>query len=771
MIPRNLIALAWLLVALPAAAQTLTGAATDARGYKLYLYFSWYGPGQTNGTFNLGWPSNNVPIPGGPKVVMTSAKPGFEFQGSAVMPVSHYQETYGGERIRWPYPLHEFPEAEPAGDGIRVTVSLTDYVMLEDTNLVVTVAAGLYSHGGTNSGAGTIAVTNLSTVSYTNALAVANWSRATSWNRWTNSTQRLYAVGGAGQRPWPPRPSTLFRPLAGMAFIASDLYGNRVTSTVPDMTVDRSLQEIIPTARYQADLDMSGMSNRSPIRVDFVAWPHVGIAASVLDTRQDRWTGITGLPTSITNLWDPLQEYSKAWAIVHPSGSDTTGTVTTPANALTHTNYFLTTAKAAQAVRTNNAASAVWPHDDVGGGIISICDGITNWLGGTQSYGTNPLAHVRIINHPGHSPTYTTVSGNQDISDRIQIEGVNLGGGGNLFSSINYLTLRNCTIDSTNTLALFATCPVTWLIDCAVPRLNNGLRPYSTQNTRFHLDGCNLDGFSGSLNPGTMIGSRHSMRAGASPFILQQDTSSGQQASTEFTIWYNNEIVGLQQTSLAFWIGQNLSITNGVWIAQNTFVISTNHNSAVYNIGGSSLAHWNLILWFNSWLGKRIAGLLYRDTGVVTTLIELVSIIGNLFENAGMKTDTFGTPDGSRTGNWPVMWGVGFKGNVHINANTTGVEAPGSFTPEFFGLLGYHPMNVTNLVDWPQFVDARSVGYASVEGAGDFRLKSTSPIHGLFGMPIDIPLPYDLEGLPRGLWDPPGPYRSGNPRRSIAPTP
>lgn len=586
----------------------------------------------------------------------------------------------------------------------------------------------------------------------------------------TNSIQRVYAVGGGGQRPWPPRPATLFKPLAALAFVAKDGHGNAVTSVVDNMTVDPTLQRRIRTARYQADLDLSGMSNRSPVRLDFVAWPHIGTSNSILDTRSDRFTGVTGLPTSLTNLWDPLQEYSSSVAIVDPAGSDTTGTVTTPGNVLSHTNWFLTTAKAAQAIRTNNAAHT-WAHDDVGGGIIYVRDGITNWLGGSQSYGTNPLAQIRIVNYPGHQPTYTTVSGNQDISDRIQIEGINIGGSGSIFSSINYLTMQSCVISNTGT-ALWATCPVLWLIDCDVQHVSGGLRPFSTQNTRFHIDGCNLNGFSGSLNPGTMIGSWHSYRAGASPFVLQQDTSAGQTASTDFFIWYNNEIVGLQQTSLSFWVGQNVSITNGGWIAQNVLSINTNVVSAVYNFGGSSLAHANVVVWCCWIAGKRVAGWWYRDTGAIETLIEWISAIANYIENAGMKTDTFGTADGVRTGNWPVMWGVGHRGNIHANVDSTGAEAPASFYPEFFGLSSYHPLGAfTNSAQWAEAISPRSVGSATVEGEGNFRIRSTSPLNRQLIIPQDIPLPYDLDGMPRGIYDPPGPYRSGNARRSTPPTP
>lgn len=164
-----------------ATAQTITGAATDARGFKLYLYISGMG---TNGTFSLGWPTNNLPLAGQPKVLMISAKPGFQKSGDAVLPVHHYHESYGGARIRWPYPAHAHPEAELTETGVRVAVSLTDYVAAEDTNLVVQVAAGLYSQGGTNSAeVASLAVTNLSTLSYSNVSAIANWSRTTAWNR------------------------------------------------------------------------------------------------------------------------------------------------------------------------------------------------------------------------------------------------------------------------------------------------------------------------------------------------------------------------------------------------------------------------------------------------------------------------------------------------------------------------------------------------------------------------------------------------------------
>lgn len=749
-----------LLSAATAAAQTIIGASTDTRGYKLYIYLTGL---NTNGTFNLGWITNNQPSLSN-KAVVSISKPGFKpvANGSPV-PTNWPCTIYGTRQLRFPYPGDAYPETEVHGSGIRIAIGLTQYVFSEDSSISLTTLSGLYSQGGSNSPAASgITVTNNSLQTYSSAKAIADWERTTSWNRWTNSPQRVYLKGGAGQRVTPPTSETLYRSLAGVAFVATDLFGNSVTNYVTDETIDTSINALIPAARYQTDLVLTTMSNRSPVRLDYVAYPLIGTSNSIFDTRDNTFTGVHGGPIAITNLWDPLQEYSQAVAIVDPAGSDTTGTVTTPAGYLAHTNYFLSIAKAAQAISTNNAAHT-WAHTDVGGGIVYVRDGITNWLGGTQSYGTNPLANIRIIKYPGHAPSLTTVSGNQDISDRIELDGMSVTGTGNLFSSINYLTLRNCYINSTNAAALFGTIPVCWLIDCEIPYVANGLRPFSTQNTNFRLSNCDLDGFSGTLNPRTMVGCYHPQRSGSAAFVLQQDTSSGATGFTDYFIWADNIIAGLQNTSLAWYFGQNKETSYGGYIANNIFTITTNSGPAVYNFGGSVYYHTNIIIHHNIFIGKRAAGYMYNQVGTNIAIREFISTVGNLSENFGYKTDDFtgdGPADGVRTGNWPVMWGAGHHHNVHVNCNTTGVEAPASFVPYFYGTVSYHPLTAfTNLVTWPDMKDPRSVGYPSVEGIGNYHWNTTSPIAQQFTPAlVDIPLRFDLDGLQRSQYDPPGPY-------------
>lgn len=748
-----------LLLGYAARAQTLTGASIDATGWRLDLFFSGMG---TNGSFNLGWETNNQPSPSN-RVTLNLLRPGFApSDSSGPYPTNWPVVVYGTLQVRQPYPADAFPDTAISGSGVRVSVGLTKCLLQTDTNLTVNLLSGFYVQGGTNSAAATAQpVTNFS--AQVAPYAIADFERTTSWNRWTNSPQRVYVKGGAGLRVGPENRSTLFRSLAGVAIVATDLFGNSVTNFIHSESIDASFSPVLPAARWQTDLDLTGMSNRSPIRIDFVAWPFVGSSNAILDTRNNLFTGVHGGPIAITNLWDPLQEYSQSVAIVDPSGSDTTGTITTPGAFESHTNYFLTIAKAAQAIRTNNAASVVWPHDDVGGGIVYVRDGITNWLGGSQSYGTNPLANIRIVSHPGHSPTLTTVSGDQDISDRIELDGINIGGSGNLFSSINYLTIRNAMINSTAS-GLWRTCPVLWLIDCVIPQVSSSLRPFATDNTSFRMSNCDLTGYSGTLNPRTMVGCYHPKREGASPFILQQDTSSAQLASTEFFIWADNIMGGLQNSSLTWHFGQNKSIQYGGYIANNVFAITTNAGPCVFNFGGSVYHHTNIILHHNVWYGKRGAGYGYDQAGTNATWRIMWSTVGNIWENFGYKTDTFtgdGGASGNRIGNWSLMWGVDHHHNIQVNCNTTGGEAPASFVPYFFGTVSYHPLTAfTNVVDWPGMVDPRSVGYPSLEGVGDYRYRADSPVGQQFTADRDIPLAYDLDGLRRSAYDPPGPYGS-----------
>lgn len=763
---QTLIILGLAILAFAAKGQTITGASTDDRGMRIYLYLSGL---NTNGTYSPGWSTNNQPLASGPKLRMRVSKPGFNSSGQAVY---HDCLVYGGARVRMPYPGDAFAEEITTPGGIRITLSATDFIFASDTNLTVDVDSGIYSQGGTNSSAASgIAVTNNSIQSYPRAIAV--WADGSGWDRWTNSTARVYAKGNAGQRPWPPRPETHRKPLAAMAFVAADNFGHSVTQWVDMPTIDPSLGGPLPSARYTADLTLSTFSNRSPVRLDFVAFPHLGTQGSVLSTLSNLYTGVSGLPIAKTNLYDPLNEYSSSVAIVATNGSDTTGTTTTWAGYSGHTAYFASVAKALHALRTNHNASAVWSHDDVGGGTVLVRTGDAYaWLGGSYTYGSAPAAKAIVASYPGESVTFTTQSGNTDAGDRLEVRNVTFAGSASMFNGTDYLTMRSCIISNSHASALWQTCPVVWLVDCRIPKVTGGVRPFSTQNTRFHVDRCDFSGFSGVLAPSVMLASIHPQREGGADFGLQQDTSTGGTAPTDYFYWADSFISGLQKGgTLAWWIGQNISITNGGIVENSAFFVTTNAGSSTFNLGGSIYHHTNIVIDGVAIGGARMAGYGYNQSGTNRVNREFVLHRNSIVQNLGYKTDTFtgdGPADSARVGNWPLMWGLGHRGNIHYSCNVNGGSAP-EFPPYFYGLTSYHPLDVfTNSVQWIRWRDPRSQGDASVEGLGDFRLQTDSPAWDQFREERDQSLPYDLDGIPRGSLDPPGPYVSGNRKKTQA---
>jgi hypothetical protein len=754
--------IAALLLAAQAIGQTITGAAVDTNGWQLKLWLSGI---NTNGTYDFGFGTNNQAL-GSEKLRLTLTSQGFT---EACIPTTLGRLLYGTKRVRYPYPGHSNAYEFTEGPGIRITVSLSSYVFSGDSNLTATIASGLYAQGGTNSSAtASLTVTNNSTQTY--PMAIGNWTWPC-WNRETGSTMRLRAVGFGGQIPWSSEGNIPGgRPLAGMQMFAADLYGNTSMVAVSRMTIDRTLPDLLPAGEYVGDLSIASMSNASPIRCDFALYPHIGDVNSVFDTRANTYTGPSPLPKAITNFCDRLNVYSTAIAAVDPTfGSDLLGAATngTSSSTILTNHYFATIAKALQATSTNNAATGSPVHTDMGGAQVFLSSNVVTWLGGSQSYGTSPPVWVTLKPLPGHFVNITNQSGNQDAGDRIKLQGITLGGAGNYFAGTDYLWFDACVISNANASHLIASGPNVWITHSRVPKLTGGLRPFSTQSTRYQIRGADLTGFDGDICASTLIGTVKPAISSASNTRLVSDVSSGSASSPQFTIWYNNYLSGLQNSAEVVYVGPNIALTNGVAIVQNVFEITTNLTATIFGLGGSALSHTNIIFWYNDFVGKRVAGFGYNDTGTAAVWRIFWSRFANVFDNAGMKTDTFTTANSNRVGNWAHMWGVNGRGSAHLNVNNTGVESPASFVPEFWEMNGYHPLLVfTNTMAWSRFIDRRSPGGSSVTGGGNYRLYSDSPLQTqVRGGRGDYLIPFDLDGKPRGIWDPPGAYTAGNPRQ------
>jgi hypothetical protein len=163
----------------------------------------------------------------------------------------------------------------------------------------------------------------------------------------------------------------------------------------------------------------------------------------------------------------------------------------------------------------------------------------------------------------------------------------------------------------------------------------------------------------------------------------------------------------------------------------------------------------NVIYWHNVIVGQR-SQFGYNTSGGIQKDRWFWSVKGNYWDILGLKSDTHNDPgeDGRHIGNWPLMNGVGFSGN--IDACVTAITS--NFIGDFPGLS-----SITKVIgdstpaSYMDFVDRQSFAGAGEDtGMGDYRLGSSSP--GI-GLAIDHVLSHDLDGVARVSADDTGAYR------------
>lgn len=740
-------------------AQTLTGAAVHSTGRMLDLYITGL---PTNGTFALGWGMNNYPT-GTERIRLTVTSPTFRKSGNSVVAGTLSRYVWGGAPME--IPGTNTLAVAATGSGIIATVSLSDYVFSADTSITLDASSGWYSHGGSNVAAvSSMIVTNTSSALYPKPPGRFAWP---GWQRVTGPTMTVWAAAGASQRPWPFL-EWVGKPVSAIQFKVTDTSGNSSTSVVDRVTSAADIG--MPTVDlYRGDLVVTNMVSLAALRVDMRVFPIIGDTNAVWDTADNLHSGATSLPSAITNVYDPSGNYSRAVAVVSTNGSDTLGRVgTNDPTSISSSNYFLTLAKAAQAIRTNN--STLYGHDDVGGGIVYGRTGVATWLGSSQSYGTGAVAWLTFTPYPGDTLTLTNQVSNQDAGDRVKVLGVNIDGAANLFSGSDWLWLDQCTISNTGT-ALIQSAPSFWLTRSTVNTMSQGLRPFSTQNTGFLLVGNTIaPAFGGTINPMLAIGNYRSGRSVNTACTWVTDVSASSSVPTEFIIWQNNYIAGLQNSSgEMFYVAPNRGLTNGIVCLQNAFIATTN-TQVTFNWGSSVNAVSN---WFSAhnYNGGGRDFEFYNDSGTSAPRREFISRVGDLREITAFKSHDFvGGPNAVRTNNWGVQWGVGYRFGAVASLSVAGVDTA-SFPPDWAGLGGYHPaVGITNDHSWLGFRNRVAASGSTTDGLGDFRINSHTPIWGATvprGQPRDYVLPRDLDGLPRSLYDPPGPFRGGQNRQSI----
>jgi hypothetical protein len=707
----------------------------------------------TNGTYSYGLGTSNK-ISGSEKLVINFFSPGYDSTGTSNLVA---RTVYGTKRVRFPYPGEAFAKQDVSGSDVVCHIALSDYIYSGDSTITANIAEGLYIQGSnTNASTNAISVSNSSTMPYPKV--IGNWT----WpgkQRWTNSTEHLRWFGSQAY-------GRNGRPLACVKFITTDEHSVAITNTVTDMSIDSTLPDRLRTGEYVSSVSQSSFTQGDQIRCDIIAYPHVGDSTAVLDTTLNTYSGHTTYPRSITNLCDKAATYSLAIAVVDALGSDILGRATNCApgdvNAL---HYFASVAKAANQIQATN--NTYHGHNDVGAGIIYVRSGITTWLGASSTYGSTPKCYIKILPYPGDSVTFSALSGDKNIADCMHIQGVSFTGTANPFSSTDFLWLDQCTISNTAS-ALATSSPSIWITHSTIPTAT--LVPNGNENTSYMLRGNYLSNYNNAIHPHLFMGNVHPDTNGQD-ITLIMDAAGMTRPGPDYTIWYNNLFMGARKgASSAIQMNHNIGTTNGAIVANNVFELCITNDAAHFSMVGANTAGvyvTNLLSINNVFVGNRVTSW-YNSSGSTPLWRYLCFVKNTVYDVGGIKSDTFGTPNGARVGNWPLLWNVGCSGVVYAEL---GGQSPGGlgFLPEFSGLSGCMPQDwggTTNVWQWQGYATNNTANMQTgphlPPGGGTYRTSSTSPFK---LMQHDWILPFDVEGNARGRSSPVGAYASGNVRK------
>lgn len=750
----------WVTFLLSMLGLTLRGATGDIvqsyirpDGYSADLVFQGYTPSNsynfrlktnavlvlaTNGALFTNWwlsPSATTPR-------FTVHTPGFTMAGASNYTVRY---IYCGDGMRSNYP-NQLVKDERTGAGfVTNRVALDDFITAADTVIQFDApATGVYSNSATVAG---LAAANNSTLQYPKPSAVR--FSAPGWNLEQGTNMELRAVGFA---QWP----TNFQPLACLKFIVRGEDGAAYTNIQTRMRLDWPAGDFMAVPRYVANIPLIGFANSNQLRCDVVAYPWRG--DKVWTTLDNEWSMPTPYPAAITNFYHTNTYSFNAVVKVDAVGPGRATNQSDP-TLISSADYFTNGNAALNAIRGSN--STYIGHTDCGGGTVWYRTGVTNWSQGTATTAGTPKCWVTLKEYPGDTVVWNTVSGNQDISDRIKVEDITLSYDAAAFAflSVEMMWFKNCTFNSQYLSPLRVVTSV-YVTGGSTPMWQQGFSTGSGDTgTSFNLvRGVNVSGLSNRCwvihwegNYGTNFGSGFDIAFQATGWVTPP---------ARHQIFYNNILLGLTNITVGG-LGGTWVETNGLAFVQNLLEWRRGASSFLFFSAANSGS--NVLTMNNVVEGARMQ-YFYNNTGSAAVPYNFCQGYNDIWSCTGEASDINDTPDGARVGNWPTRWRVGHRGDAILMEDDQGVHG----AAQFQNLFNYYP-GATSLTqpkltstNWMHYYLRNAAGVsANGTGNGNYHVQSKSPAAYL---PTQAGLPYDLDGVARAIDDGPGVYVV-NPKR------
>jgi hypothetical protein len=767
----------------------ITGADIEDNGWVARLWVSGL---NTNGNIFNGFVSSNDPGRS-PKLVFKLLSNGYNADGTTnITP----RLVYGTHVIRFAWsnaaaggpPGPHTNQIFTDGNGCIVRLALSDYVCSKD-GVTLDALAGAYAvtnAGPTNSIAITgLAVTNGSQQAYPKTLA---FPQTVPWQTMAGNQYKIDIIAGS-----------YFAadgfPVRSVHFWGVDADGHRSPTNVETRPI-MDMTKPTPTLVYRSFVWQTNFTSgvRGTNFTNYVkVFPRIGDSASVWDSSDGTYNADAPYLGPQVFFCNISNWYSQCFAVVDRTNGVAAGTIATNlAGALTALPFTnIQTALDALAV-TNLTLYGKSNWDNC---VILLTNGLHGFTSDPDAPTTitrleNP-SWVTISNYPGVAKTDCVIMTNRGATSvqklsKIKFSGLTLNwipnsafdGQGRRCIWWDNCLIKTNSAGTGDAISSFNT--NIWATGCTFERNRYGLKPQGAPSSgltplsdRWHVWGNTFTCFLESCCPASFIGNRVVPLTNSPTSIRNDVTGTG-----TFNPWcYSfNSVLRCDATALPLAIG--LNITNqpvGILVWQNVVEIATNGSSPPFDVMQSATPFegvTNMLVWNNTTLCNYHPPFNHQSNQA-TLFSPFYSHVGNAFNDfeLGMDGSASGSPGDQnpfRTNRWNLVYGVGNIGNAmaELNANDATPESGGTAANAGFNGLfnGYYATNNTSNA-WSFVNHAAMIGTTSGNGNGNYRLQTKSPLFILAPGRTGWVSPYDMDGYPRSVVDPPGAYISGNAKK------
>ena len=618
-------------------------------------------------TYDFGSCDNAIPDLSATTVDLTVVSEGYNSAG--VLGVIT-RTLHGTHVVRKPYPLEaQLDETVPVSDLV-VRVSLNENIYNDDknggagtsgTDPTITILAGFVTNTGGSSETSTavtaLAVTNNSTLDYPKVIGQWDWETTPAWSR----VEADFEIG--------------FRAFHGhnIAAVALSAIGSTSAhsqaSTITSSSTKASTKTGLYHESYKFVVPIAGYTQAENITLNAVAYPLVGDADSLMDTstNADIWYSINGY-TEITCTCDKSGGL-KRYAVIDIAGNDATGSTSITLSTAEATPY-LTIA----AALLDNAS------------IIYVNEGTFDIVGG-ESSGTVALDYMREVS-PHPSVTQSLVILNRGgafkwhnatklkyknfLSITCSVSAGYLTGTSTMMTWFDSCSFNTTVTPSAGLAYKFIG---TWFINCDLDGRDHFTQ--SNLGAMYSFTGCQLSySFTSSVFK-TLIACQHDGIGGGDVSLGTNISASVTQPPDNIVI-ANNTLYSMSSTSPIINIGD--TVATGLVIGGNIVEVMSGVGKNIELFADANTNPCNNVIFaHNTFIGNR-TNLFYNDIGAVAVLRTNCFVVGNAVSSYNIKADLYGTPDGSRVGNWASVNGVNYTDNVFD------MTAAFSFTNDFNGI-------------------------------------------------------------------------------------